>query len=350
SDAKAPYYLGNLWYDKRQYAEAINNWEKSVAADDQFPTVYRNLSLAYHNKLGRVNEAVSCLEKAFLLDTTDARVLMELDQLYKKINKSIEDRLFFLDKYPNLVEDRDDLYLERITLLNNLGQYERAKRLLSKRHFHPWEGGEGKVVGQFLLADTELAKKALLGKDYHKALELLEHLGQYPHNLGEGKLYGTQENDIQYLEGCGYQGLGLNETAQSSFEKATVGISEPVQAIFYNDPQPDKIFYQGLAWIKLKQPEKADGIFNRFIQFGLEHLTDKIQIDYFAVSLPDLLVFDQDLDLKNKLHCLYLIGLGNLGLKKYKEAEQYFNKVLSDDVSHQGATIHLNMIHFLDSD
>ena len=142
----------------------------------------------------------------------------------------------------------------------------------------------------------------------------------------------------------------MEHEARTCFLKATVGISEPIQAIFYNDQQPDKIFYQGLAWIKLNEPQKAENIFNRFIQFGNEHLTDTIQIDYFAVSLPDLLVFDQDLDLKNKLHCLYLIGLGNLGLKKYKEAEQYFNKVLLDDVSHQGATVHLNMIHFLDSD
>jgi tetratricopeptide (TPR) repeat protein len=326
ADAKAPYYLGNLWYDKRQYAEAINNWEKSVAADDQFPTVYRNLSLAYHNKLGRVNEAVSCLEKAFHLEITDARVLMELDQLYKKINRSIKERLLFLNKYPKLIEDRDDLYLERITVLNSLGQYEKAKELLAKRHFHPWEGGEGRVVGQFLVAQIELAKIGLREKDYHKALELLKHLGQYPQNLGEGKLYGTQENDIHYLEGFAYEGMGLEDEARTWFLKATVGISEPVQAIFYNDPQPDKIFYQGLAWIKLNEPQKAENIFNRFIQFGNEHLTDTIQIDYFAVSLPDLLVFDQDLDFKNKLHCLYLIGLGNLGLKKYKEAEQYLTR------------------------
>ncbi|MCW3113267.1 MAG: hypothetical protein JWR18_1663, partial [Segetibacter sp.] len=346
-DAKAPYYLGNFWYDKRQYKEAIHNFEKSIKLDGHFPTVYRNLSLAYHNKLGRINEAESCLEKAFHLDTSDARVLMELDQLYKKMNKAVAERLAFLQKYPTLVEDRDDLFLERITLLNNLGQYQAAKELLASRHFHPWEGGEGKVVGQYLLAGVELAKKALIEKDYHLALQLLQCTEQYPHNLGEGKLYGTQENDIHYLQGCTYEGMGLKEEATACFEKATIGISEPVQAIFYNDAQPDKIFYQALAWIKLNNQQKATKICNRLIQFGKEHLNDTIHIDYFAVSLPDLLVFDQDLDLKNKLHCLYLIGLGNLGLKNYDEAEQYFNEVLSGDVNHFGARVHVNMIDFL---
>lgn len=347
ADAKARYYLGNFWYDKRQYSEAISNWEKSVEIGPNFPTVHRNLSLAYHNKLGDVTRSVASLEKAFQLDISDSRVLMELDQLYKKINRPIEERLLLLEKYPKLVEDRDDLYLERITLLNNSSQYEKAKELLAARHFHPWEGGEGKVVGQFLVAHIELAKKAIVKKEYNFALESLKQTEQYPHNIGEGKLYGTQENDIHYLKGCAYKGLELPDKARSEFEKATVGISEPVQAIFYNDPQPDKIFYQGLAWLKLDNEQKANNIFHRFIQFGNEHISDKIQIDYFAVSLPDLLVFDQDLDLKNKLHCLYLLGLGNLGLKKYDEAEQYFKQVLSEDVNHQGAKIHLKMIDFL---
>ena len=69
---KAHYYLGNLWYDKRQYPEAIAEWEKSVEQDDTFPTVLRNLSLAYFNKLDKQQEAVVLLERAFKLDIQDA--------------------------------------------------------------------------------------------------------------------------------------------------------------------------------------------------------------------------------------------------------------------------------------
>jgi hypothetical protein len=36
---------------------------------------------------------------------------------------------------------------------------------------------------------------------------------QYPGNLGEGKLPGTQENDIHYLQGCVYEAMGMNEQA-----------------------------------------------------------------------------------------------------------------------------------------
>jgi tetratricopeptide (TPR) repeat protein len=166
-------------------------------------------------------------------------------------------------------------------------------------------------------------------------------------NLGEGKLYGTQENDIHYLQGCAYEALGKAESATAKFISATEGISEPVQAIFYNDPQPDKIFYQGLAWLKLRNIKKAQAIFNKLISFGNEHLEDKIKIDYFAVSLPDLLVFDQDLDLKNSIHCHYLMGLGFLGLGKIEKVKYHFQKVLDNNVNHSGAIIHLKMIEFL---
>ena len=340
SDAKAAYYLGNLWYDKRQYAAAIACWEKSASLDNTFAIVHRNLSLAYYNKLHKKEQAVAFMEKAFALAPDDARILMELDQLYKITCRSSQERLALLENNMLLVEKRDDLYLERITLYNNLGEFEQARQLLSLRQFHPWEGGEGKVVGQFILCHTALAKQAILQGEFEEALTLLQALSSYPENLGEGKLYGAQENDINYLMGCAYAGLGQADTAKKRFMAATIGISEPVQAIYYNDPQPDKIVYQALAWQQLGQPEKARQIFERFIQFGKAHINDTIRIDYFAVSLPDMLVFDLDLNLRNRIHCLYLMGLGHMGLQQEQEGQQYLGEVLTLDVNHQGATFH----------
>ncbi|SEJ75648.1 Tetratricopeptide repeat-containing protein [Dyadobacter sp. SG02] len=348
TDGKAHYLLGNLWYDKRQYPEAIAAWEAAIVLAPAFATPYRNLSLAYYNKLGKKQEALTLLEKAFALDTKDARVLMELDQLYKILNKPAAERLALLDQYPALVNDRDDLYLEGATLLNSLFKYEEAKTLLAARKFHPWEGGEGKVLGQFLLCHIELAKQAIQRQDYENALALLNATRIYPENLGEGKLYGTQENDIDYLTGLVYDGLRQEVQAIAYFQKATVGISEPVQAIYYNDQQPDKIFYQGLAWLKLNAPDKAHSIFERFVQFGDAHQNDQIRIDYFAVSLPDMLVFDADLDLRNRVHCLYLKGLGYLGLGDYQAAKTLLEAVVSLNVNHQAAATYLHMWPFFE--
>ncbi len=348
-DATALYALGNCWYDKRQYAEAIDNWEKATIANSHFATAFRNLSLAYYNKQKHVTKALAYLEKAFALDTTDARVLMELDQLYKITGKTFAERLQLLNQYPELIRDRDDLYLELITLYNNLGDYEKAGQLLGARKFHPWEGGEGKVVGQFLLCYTALAKQALEHKNYEQAITLLQQLEKYPENLGEGKLYGAQENDIHYLLGCAYEGLGKATAANSYFHKATIGISEPVQAIYYNDPQPDKIVYQALAWRKLGNESQAQQIFERFISFGIQHMNDDIKIDYFAVSLPDMLVFDIDINQRNRIHCTYLQALGYLGLGEEAKAVTLLNEVLQTDRNHQGAATHLQMRPFFTS-
>src|SRR5258705_9251033 len=135
-------------------------------------------------------------------------------------------------------------------------------------------------------------KRAILAGCFKEVSYLLEAIIQFPENLAECKLYGAQENDIYYLLGCAWEGLCDHAKAKEYFTTTTKGVSEPVQAIYYNDPQPDKIVYQALAWKKLGQPRHAEAIFKKLIDFGKQHINDDIHIDYFAVSLPDMLVFD----------------------------------------------------------
>jgi tetratricopeptide (TPR) repeat protein len=342
-DAKAPYYLGNLFYDKRQYADAIKCWETAARLDNTFPTVHRNLGIAYFNKQNEVQKALNCYEKAFALDPNDARVLMELDQLYKRLNRAPAQRLQFLEDHLTVTEQRDDTYLERLSLYNFAGDYETALRLIEARKFHPWEGGEGKVSYQYLLGLVQLAKHFIKQKQHEKAIAYLERAQTYPHNLGEGKLYGAQENDIDYWLGCASAGLNKQEIANGYFIKATKGLSEPSAAIFYNDQQPDKIFYQGLAHKKLGNNELANTGFNKLVAYGIEHAADEIKLDYFAVSLPNLLIFDDNLDLRNRIHAYFIQGLGYLGLESSAEAIQMFTRVLEMDAAHSGSKVHLEM-------
>ena len=90
---------------------------------------------------------MEALEKAFRLDENDSRILMELDQLYKRLGYSHERRLAFLETHLSTTEERDDLAIERITLYNQLGRYDEAKALIAGRKFHQWEGGEGQLTG-----------------------------------------------------------------------------------------------------------------------------------------------------------------------------------------------------------
>ena len=335
-DAKAPYYLGCLYYDKRQYDVAMEVWRESAEIDPKFPTVWRNLALGLFNKEQKGEEAVKYMEKAFRLDTADARILMELDQLYKRLGYDHAMRLKHLQQYPELIAKRDDLLLEEITLLNQTGQYEEAMKKLDAHQFHPWEGGEGKVSGQYQLSRLELAKKALFLHDYDTAISLLEACLVYPHHLGEGKLYGAQENDFYYFLGCAYAAKGMADKANESWEEATKGPQEPAAAMYYNDAKPDKIFYQGLALLKLGRVDEAHGRFYKLINYGKNHLFEDVVMDYFAVSLPDLQIWEGDLNLSNQIHCKYMLALGFYGLGDKKHAERYLKEASPLDKNHLG--------------
>ena len=345
--ARASYYLGCLYYDKRQYDVAIENWERSARLDPQFPTVWRNLALARFNKQDLQQEAVEYMERAFHLDESDARVLMELDQLYKRLQKPHQQRLDFLQKYPHLIAQRDDLVLEEITLLNQLGRYEEAMTKLDAHQFHPWEGGEGKVSGQYQFCRLELAKRSLTPSPSPKerevdtssvegAAKLLEECLVFPHHLGEGKLYSAQDNDFYYFLGIAHEMLGEKEKARGFFTEGTVGPTEPAAAMYYNDAKPDKIFYAGLCYRKLGQEDKARSLFNKLINYGKQHIYDHVTMDYFAVSLPDLLIWEDSLDTKNLIHCKYMLALGYYGMGDKERAERYLKEVEALDNNHLG--------------
>ena len=128
-----------------------------------------------------------------------------------------------------------------------------------------------------------------------------------------------------------------------AWEKATQGLSTPAAAMYYNDQQPDKIFYQGLAHRKLGSEEEARSRFNTLLKYGEKQLFVPFKMDYFAVSLPDLLIFEDDLQKRHELYCHYLMGLGYLGLGNIGKSIAIFEKILQQDKYHLGALIHLNL-------
>lgn len=124
-----------------------------------------------------------------------------------------------------------------------------------------------------------MVKKAIQEKKYVKAIDLLTKAQTYPENLGEGKLTGAQENEIFFWIGCACEGLGDLAKAKEFWEKAATGLDEPSAAIFYNDQQPDTIFYPGLALIKLGKKAESKARFETLINFGKLHLEEEFKPD-----------------------------------------------------------------------
>lgn len=327
----AAYYLGCLLYDRGRWQEAVRLWEDCLTAVT-LPTVYRNLSLAYYNKLQDAQKAVRAMEQAFAMDESDSRVFFELDQLYRLLGHTPESRLAHMEAHKALLSSRDDLYTEYITLLNLNRRYEKAFHSIMTHSFHPWEGGEGKIPAQYRSALIHLAEAE---SDSAEVIRLLVQALSYPVNLGEGKLAGAMDNDIYYLLGKQYQKNSDEERARQSFAMAARGSHSLSSAVYYNDQPPEMMYYAALALKELGQSEEADARFDSFLRYGREHLEDQPEIDYFAVSLPDFLIFDSDLAKNNRVHCYLMLALGSLGKGDTAAAHSYAEEGLKLQPCHQ---------------
>lgn len=340
----APYYLGNLLYDKKQYGKAVRYWEDSASRNSSFSIVLRNLSIAYYNKYGRAKDAFALIRRAFALEPQDARLLLEMDQLSAKTGISVKERLTNLEENIAITQQRDDLYLEYITLLNSSGKFQKAYDCINDRKFHPWEGGEGKVSRQYVYSLVEMAKTELTSGQINAAFGHLKQALQYPENLGEGKLPNAQDNIIYYYLGKACTMLGETKQAKEFWEKASVGLKEPAGMMYYNDQPADTILYQGLACDQLGRSSQSRSCYHKLVSYGEKHLFDEVCYDYFAVSLPDTMVYENDIMLSNKIYCIYLLALGKLGLGDSEEAKKKLEEVLALAADHQGAICHLKLI------
>jgi tetratricopeptide (TPR) repeat protein len=333
-DAKAHYYLGNLLYDKHRREEAIQIWERSCQLDSSFAIPWRNLGIAWFNVRENPQRALECYETAFRANPSDARLLFELDQLRKHVGVSAAERLACLEERRDLVDQRNDLVVELITLYNQVGRCEEALATLISRRFHPWEGGEGLVSGQYVAAHLLLGRRLLEDGDAENALVHFREARQYPENLGEGKHLLTLETHLDYFSGVAVHDLQRSEEARKVW----------LRAAQTNCGNTDMTFYKALALRSLGYESEAVSEFGRLLDFATRQIRVVPKIDYFATSLPNFLLFDDDLEKRNRIESLYLMGLARLGLGRSEEASTDFRSVLALDGNHLGAQTELNRL------
>ncbi len=335
ADARAPYYLGNLLYDRRRHREAIGLWEKSSRLDAHFSIVWRNLGIGYFNILKRPAKARAAYDRAFKANPGDARLLFERDQLWKRLGEKPEKRLRELEKYPQLTALRDDLSVERCALYNQTGQPEKALGILSRRRFQPWEGGEGLALGQHVRTHLTLGRRALERGDFSRAKTLFEQALASPENLGEARHILANQSDVHYWLGIALEGLGDKQGSREQWRAA---------ASFKGDFQEMSVrtfsemtFYSALALEKLGQVAKAKKMFRELLAYAQRLGKSEATIDYFATSLPTMLVFEDDLQYRQETSALFLEAQARLGLGQKEKAKRLLQQVLRRNPSHAPA-------------
>lgn len=291
--ALAWYGLGNYAYDKKRHALAIHAWEQAVALDATCMPAWRNLGIACWNRLQAPDRARAAYLRALELEPQHARLWMEYDQLRKRLGDAPEARLADLEARKPLVLSRDDTTVEYAALLNACGRSEDALNLLTGRRFHPWEGGEGKVVRQYTHARLALGRAALEKGDARGAREHFEQAMQTPENLGEAYHPLQAKAELNHCIGLARRACGDAEGARAAFELSAAEESDfsDMSVVAYSQQS----YYRALSLIELGRPEAAQELFEAMLAYVEACRAVEPRHDYFATSLPNLLVFEDDL-------------------------------------------------------
>jgi tetratricopeptide (TPR) repeat protein len=335
NDARAPYYLGNLLYDRRRHREAVACWEKAARLDASFATSWRNLGIGYFNVLENAEKARQAFDRAFEADPSDTRVLYERDQLWKRMGDSPERRLLELEKFPELVQQRDDLSVELASLFNQTGQHEKALAVMESRKFQPWEGGEGLGLGQYVRAEIGLGRHALAAGDCVGAVCFFGRALFPPDNLGEARHLLTNRSNVYYWLGAAYQSAGYETAARRFWRKAAAYQGDFQQMAVQRFSE--MTYYTALAMRQLGKTEEADQLLCELLGYARNIIRQKVKIDFFATSLPALLLFNDDLQKRNTVNAMFLEAQASLGLGNAAQARELLQQVLELDRNHAPA-------------
>jgi tetratricopeptide (TPR) repeat protein len=328
-DARAPYYLGNLLYDRRRYEEAIDLWQRATQLDPNLPTAWRNLGIAYFNVRHDVDNALAAFSCARALAPDDARVLYEQDQLKKRTGEAPEHRLATLQSEAALVARRDDLSVEFATLYNSTGKPLQALEVLLSRQFGPWEGGEGLVLGQYVRANVLLAREALTTGDAAEAIARLHSASNPPASLSEAMHLLANRSMIDYWMGSAQVAAGDPTAAAAHWERAALQRSDFQQ--MQVQPVSEMTYWSALALKELGRNEEATALFERISAYGRELEQQEPKIDYFATSLPTMVLFEEDAVLRHKVVGRFLQAQAMLGLGSRGEASTLLRELLKLD-------------------
>jgi len=312
SDARAPYYLGNLLFDL-QPVKAIAAWEKSSSIDPSFATVHRNLGLAYARVKNDLPTAVASLQKAVAADPRDPRLYYELDILYEAVGVDPQKRLALLEENHGIVSGHDDALSREIRLLMQTGRFDRALELLRVHHFHVWEGG-GEIYGLWVEANLLRGRELLDAKNGRDALKYFEAAMTYPSNLEVAPpSRGTSSAKALYLIALANDFMGKKSEAAAYSEKAAA--LEPGWS--------EQSYFKGLALARLGREAEAIKTFQGLVNLARERLAASPSMDFFEKF------GEKQSAAAHEAQYRFLAGLGLKGLNRNPEAAAEFRKALA---------------------
>ena len=328
SDAKANYYLGNILFDK-QPELAIDYWEMAIKSDPMLAMAYRNLGWGYYRHSKDLGKAIPYYEKAIALDNSNAIFYTELDKLYELNNSSIENRMKIFEGNQDVVRQRDDAFVQQITVLTLAGRAEESVKYLEGKKFS-YREGTSRVRETIIDAHLQLGMKYLDEKKYQQALEEF-FLAQVPDEEAGSARYGNRNIQVDYYIARAYLALKNKAKAKAYFEKAaSANVSGRIGIMNY---------YKGLSLLELKDKKRAKVVFNQLIEKGIEQIELKPENagEFFAIF------GERDAESTRISMAYTLRGLGYKGLGEQTKANEDLKKAVELSESNLWARTELNL-------
>ena len=307
--ANACYYLGSLYYDRFRYKDAADIWEEGLKRNGKHGKIWRNLALYYFDKADEPEKAKDCLEKAMLYKN-DPRLLLEYEQLLKNMNYSPKERLAVYDKYPELLAERDDCYLDKLTLISQTGDFKTAIEMAKTKRFHIYEGGEGKLTKQHAWMHVLYGKELMESGDFATAEKMFFDGVNMPKSYGEAKTFFNQEAHIYYYLGALYEKQDETEKAKNAYKQAAV----------YKAAVSEISLFRALALKKLGEEAEANKVLDEMLATAENFIVNKDLRTYYGVGSPSPMPFEYNIEKNNLTDGYILKAYALLGFGKRDEA------------------------------
>jgi len=248
-DGRAASLLGMLLFDVRREREALQLWTTAIDVGHQDAVTLRNAAIATVNLDEDGERARELYDRAVAVDPSP-RLLYERDQLLARFGATSAERLSLLEHQVSQVLERDDLTVAYCRLLTAEGRAASALDILSGHAFAPWEGGEGQAIAAWEGATRAVSEAAELDRDLDAAIAHARFAIDLPPSLGEVRHPLTDTTPLHRRLAELLDKAGRHREAKVVLAEAVASGSAPVTSSLDSD-----------------------------------------DVDYFATSLPDLLLF-----------------------------------------------------------
>lgn len=335
SDGRAAALLGHWLYHHHRHADAVAHWRLAVEHDPSDVVSWRNLGVAAFNVEGDPAGAADCYDRALALAPDDAKLWYESDQLAKRTAARPEERLERLERRPGLVATRDDLTVEYVLLLVATGQAGRGLDVLTGRRFQPWEGGEGQALLAWEQTRLALARDALAAGRAAEAEAHARAALDPPESLGEARHPLANCADLLLTLGDAHAMAGDAEAARRAWTRAATADGDFQE--MSTRPYSEMTYFSALAWRRLGEEKQAVRLVEGLEEYVTELSGSPARIDYFATSLPTMLLFTDDLQARRETTAVFLAAQAAALRGRAEDARAGITDVLARDPHHLAA-------------